>query len=430
MNSTKFKHLTNKERLSIEILLDENEKLINIANSLHKDPRGIKKEIIKHRILDVRKNAKNPCGCQLECDVKHLCSDCQNGSCRFCTFHKCRDLCPHFCETPTCKRTTRFPYVCNACPDRKDCKLPKFFYNHHLAHLDYKDNISTSKMGLKYNHDNLLELNEIVSGGVKKGLSLEVIIATSNLDISLTTLYRYIDCNLLTIKNIDLKRKPRYKTKPKKIIHTPINYDYLKGRSYQEFLTRIFDDPHAEIWEMDTVHGKSGANEKTILSLLHRKSNLQLYFLLDACTQEEVTRIFTSIKLHLGNELYAKLFSVVLTDNGSEFKNPIAIESALDSDEKLVSVYYCEPRRSDQKGKCEKNHEHFRECIPKGQSLNSFSKKDINYVSNQVNNYPRPQFNFCTPLQISQPFLHDKVYELNHLSKLDANEIKLKKLIK
>ncbi|TDW08051.1 hypothetical protein EDD63_1761 [Breznakia blatticola] len=332
--TNKYKHLSDIERLSIETLLNEDAKLIDIANSLAKDPRGIKNEIYKHRILDVRKNAKNPCGNQLRCETKHFCTN--------------------FCETPTCKRTTRFPYVCNACPDRKECKSPKLFYNHHLAHQDYKENISTSKIGLKYDQASLLKLNEIVSEGVKNGLSLEVIIATFNLDIATSTLYRYIDLNLLTVKNIDLKRKPRYKSKPKKIIHIPVDYDYLKNRTYQDFKTRIFDDPHAEVWEMDTVHGKVGANEKTILSLLHRKSNLQLYFLLDACTQEEVTRVFTSIKLHLGDTLYEKLFSVILTGNGSEFKNPTAIEYSIDGDEKLVSVYYCEPRRSDQKGKCEK----------------------------------------------------------------------------
>ncbi|TDW13226.1 helix-turn-helix protein [Breznakia blatticola] len=186
--TNKYKHLSDKERLSIETLLNEDAKLIDIANSIAKDPRGIKNEIYKHIILDVRKNAKNPYGNQLRCKTIHLCTDCQNGFCRFCSYHKCSDFCTIFCETPTCKRTTRFPYVCNACSDRKECKSPKFFYNHHLAHQDYKETISISKIGLKYDQVSLLKLNEIVSEGVRNGLSLEVIIANKKgIDISMAT---------------------------------------------------------------------------------------------------------------------------------------------------------------------------------------------------------------------------------------------------
>ena len=43
---------------------------------------------------------------------------------------------------------------------------------------------------------------------------------------------------------------------------------------------------------------------------------------------------------------------------------------------RLTKVLYCESRRSDQKGKCEKNHEHFREMIPKGRNMDGFRQKN------------------------------------------------------
>ena len=51
-----------------------------------------------------------------------------------------------------------------------------------------------------------------------------------------------------------------------------------------------------------------------------------LAFLRDANTSKSVTDIFESLHQTLGHELFKKLFPVILTDNGSEFSNPKAIE--------------------------------------------------------------------------------------------------------
>jgi hypothetical protein len=81
--------------------------------------------------------------------------------------------------------------------------------------------------------------------------------------------------------------------------------------------------------------------------------------------------------------------------------------------------YYCRPRHSEEKGKCEKNHEHFREMVPKGKSMNPLTKKDMRYVSNMVNNYPRKTFNYTSPLQASQIFLNEKVFKLRNCNKIN-----------
>ncbi|MEG0959507.1 MAG: hypothetical protein RSE60_00340, partial [Erysipelotrichaceae bacterium] len=98
--------------------------------------------------------------------------------------------------------------------------------------------------------------------------------------------------------------------------------------------------------------------------------------------------------------------------------------------EKLISIFYCDSRHSEQKGKCEKNHEHFRECIPKGHSINPYTHADTNYISNQVNNYPRKMFSYQSPYEISKVFLNEKVLELNRLHFIQHNKVVLKHLIK
>ena len=52
---------------------------------------------------------------------------------------------------------------------------------------------------------------------------------------------------------------------------------------------------------------------------------------------------------------FARLFPLLLTDNGAEFSDCAAIErSALDPAARRCSVYYCDVRQSQQKGGCEK----------------------------------------------------------------------------
>lgn len=96
------------------------------------------------------------------------------------------------------------------------------------------------------------------------------------------------------------------------------------------------------------------------MSLLYRMTNLQLFFLIDSIDQDEIIRVFDKIKLTIGDMEFKKYFPVILTDRGKEFKDPLAIEYSK-SGEKLCDVFYCDSRQSQQKGKCEKNHEHFRE---------------------------------------------------------------------
>ena len=177
---------------------------------------------------------------------------------------------------------------------------------------------------------------------------------------------------------------------------------------------------------MDTIVGPRQGNEKCVLSLLHRKSNLQLFFLLDSKEKLQVNKIFDAIKGVIGSKLFAETFPIILTDNGSEFHDPLSIETDPNTGEKLISIYYCEARRSDEKAKCEKNHEHFRELVPKGSSMNSFTKHDINYISKMINNYPRKLFHYHSPFEIASLMFDPAILKLNRLSFIAPKDVCLK----
>lgn len=341
----------------------------------------------------------------------------------------CDSICPDFCELPDCKSIRRFPLVCNGCDSIRSCHLPKLYYKAHVAHNEYRDNISLHKKGPKADEIKLKELDEIISEGVRKGHSIEVILHVHGLSIAPSTVYRYIDQNLLSVKNIDLKRKVRYRLrttdKPKA---NPMEYDYLKGRTFEDFARFILENPSANLWQMDTLEGKKGGS--AVLSLLFTKTNLQLYFKISAICIEEVSRIFDGIRKHLGNDLFKETFGCILTDRGKENRDPVSIETDPESGEVLTRVFYCDAQRSEQKGKCEKNHEHFREMIPKGRDMDRFGQKTIDHVSLQVNNYPRESLNYHSPLSCTVNLLNKKVFELNNLQIIPTKKVTLKHLDK
>lgn len=267
---------------------------------------------------------------------------------------------------------------------------------------------------------------------IHKKQSIDTIIHTSHLNLSTSTAYRYIrEHHIPGIANIDLKRQVRYIQRRSSRHHLlSIDYDFLEGRRYEDFLAALeMMGSDVNIWEMDTIIGKKGHEEKCVLSLLHRRSNLQLYFLLQHKDMFEVTYIFDSIKRFLGSELFRDTFTIILTDNGAEFRDPLSLETEPETGERLVRIYFARPRRSDDKGKCEKNHEHFREKVPKGYSMDSLTKHDINFISNQVNNYVRKQLNCQSPYAIAKLVLNEKALDLSRLHFISPKAVDLTPLL-
>ncbi len=75
----------------------------------------------------------------------------------------------------------------------------------------------------------------------------------------------------------------------------------------------------------------------------------------------------------LGQDSFKYLFPVILTDNGSEFSNPKALEYDAHGIFR-TKLYYCDPCASFQKPNVELNHEFIRKTLPKGRSFDDLLK--------------------------------------------------------
>ena len=127
-------------------------------------------------------------------------------------------------------------------------------------------------------------------------------------------------------------------------------------------------------------------------------------------TSECVSKVFSYLKDSLGNDIFEDLFKCILTDNGCEFSNPEFIEDN-GIDIPKSHVFYCNPNRSDQKGKIEVCHEFIRRFIPKGNSFNPYSQEQITNMVNHINSVPRDLFKGQSSFSLQYLFTYEYFFE-------------------
>ncbi len=178
---------------------------------------------------------------------------------------------------------------------------------------------------------------------------------------------------LLIIKN---RNKPKNKT------YYKIDKNCLNNRKYEDFKNFIIENPDVNIVQMDTVEGMKGG--KVLLTIHFVNCHFMLAFLREYNDAQSVINIFNHTQKIVGIEIFKSLFFVILTDNGSEFSNPLEIEFNSNTGEERTKIFYCEPRKPDQKGSCEVNHELVRQVLSKDISFDNLIQKDINKLMSQA----------------------------------------------
>jgi len=298
-----------------------------------------------------------------------------------------------------CKAREKPPYVCNGCKNRPTCTMEKALYNASLAQKEYEEIQIESRSGICADQQEIRRIDELISPLINKGQSIHHIFVNHKSEImqSEKTIYNYVDMSLFSARNIDLPRKVRFR--PRKSRHESLKVDRMcrLGRSYDDYIAFIAANPDRYIVEMDTVHGIKGG--KVLLTLEFVTVKFMIIILLESCTAKEVEDAINRLYDDLGSELFANLFQLILTDNGSEFTNPDAIE--IDCDGVIRSqIFYCDPYMSQQKGALENNHEMIRRISPKGKPLDHLTQADVTQMMNHINSYARSILNDRTPYKM------------------------------
>jgi len=424
------KFFTYEERLELQKLIKENHSFKEISRRLVKNPTTISREVRKQSskvATGYPGFAFNACKNRLNCRIKDICGElCKRSSskyCKLCSY--CNESCADFIEE-VCTARFRVPYVCNGCETIGKCTLIKNIYDAEHAHIKAHKSISESRSGLCISEDEVARLNKIISPLVQNGHSVHQVYVNNEdkLMCSEKTIYNYIDACLFDVRNIDLPRKVKFRERYKKP-EFKVDKGCRLGRNYESFCAFIEKHPDTAVVQMDSVMGNKGG--KCLLTIHFVDCSLMLAYLRDANTSKSVTDVFEMIYNALGKESFKKLFPVILTDNGSEFSNPKAIEYGSEGFTGLrTQVFYCDAGSPFQKGAIEVNHELIRRILPKGTSFNNLTQEDISLMMNHINSYKRKKLNNRSPYEAFSFFHGEEVLHKLGCSPIANGDIMLK----
>ena len=398
---SKRKHLTDLQRLEIEHGIKQGYSLRKIAAKIGKHHSSVSREVLARRTSS-NKGAygrlTNRCVKRRSCMRYQLCMDKPDCTRRCSVCRLCNSLCPDFIEQ-TCTRLDRPPYVCNGCKDEAKCVLRKQYYLHKNAQQHYRKLLVETRKGANITEDQLSALDTLVSPLIRQGQSVHHILTNhpDRFDLHEKTVYRYIAGGLLRAKNGDMPRVCSLKPRKRKSVEHKIDTKCRIGRTYNDFESFMASAPETRVVEMDTLVGHIGG--KVLLTLMFRDSGLMLAFLRERNDSQSVIDAFSLLWEYAGDELFRRLFPVLLTDNGSEFSNPRALEYAPDGKPRS-RLFYCDPCASWQKGRVERNHEFIRLILPKGTSFDNLTQPLVNKMLSHINSYSRPVLNDKTPYDL------------------------------
>lgn len=392
------------DRIAIETGICNKDSFKKIGAQIRRHPSTIAHEVKENRtFISGNYFMGKDCRYVRTSHEKHVCGDmdCEGNCCR-CRKFNCTSKCKRYASV-ACHKYESAPYVCNACVQKRLCTKDRYYYSAKHADATVTRRRSESRQGIRTTSEDLNEMDKLVTKLVKKGQPLTHIYAEheEKMPICMRTLYNYIDQGEMTIKNIDLRRKTSYRTRGKghKKSIGFMNMEYRQGRTYDDFEKSLeVKFAENEVTEMDTVKGVREAG-KRLLTMIFRKNNIMLLFLMPDGKAESVKRVFDYLELGLGLDVFRRLFPVILTDNGSEFKRVNELEFT-ENLEPRTNLYYCDPMASWQKGCIEKNHEYIRYVIPKGKSLNPYTQEDITLLMNHINSVKRKGLGNKSPYEL------------------------------
>ena len=336
-----YGRLTRHERNTVERMLDRNRSAREIAAELGRSPSTVTREVAAHRYVTApRSRYGEPAPADL---------------------------------SGACPRLSAWPRCCNGCSHRRGygcSRRPRVFYSARRAQEAADAELSASRSGIDETEEGAAAKLAAIRDGLARGLSPQQIAATTP-GLSASTVYRWVDAGYDGMTNMELRRKVGYRPRSRRAPKRATSHS--ARRSHASFLA-LGEDACAAAWEMDTVEGSRGDSAR-LLTLLHGV---------------------------LGEDGARRAFGAVLTDNGSEFADEGAIAALLGERDGETRLFYCDPRQSQQKGACEKNHVEIRKLLPKGAGarFDRLTAADCALLMSQVNSEPRGALGFLTPARV------------------------------
>lgn len=357
-----WEHLNFEQRKIISSQLSHSAKLCEIAELLGKDPTSISKEIKRNRII-VKQHHK---------DNKKM-----------------------------CKYTIRYPYCCNHCHLKyTSCTFDQFKYDAKIAQQKADYNLKQSRIGINMSEEEFKHLDETIKNGVDNKESIYHIVKSNpDINISIPTIYRYINEKKLTTQRMDLPYAVTYKKrkKNKKYEYSNNKID-RSNRTYLDYLAFKREHPGLFPAQMDFL-GSIKTDSKSILTLTVPDLHFVLLFIVNKPNSSKIVNIFNEIENMLGINDFMKIFPCILTDRDPCFSDFLGIEFSHIAGEQRSNVFFCDSFTSSQKGNVENMNKQLRKFFKKGSSVDGYSKEDVKSINLTILKTRIASLNGFTPFE-------------------------------
>lgn len=402
-----YNQLTLRERKQIEEGLANGDSFRAIGRLIGRSASTISREVRENRHVRSFKGRKSACRNRNWCKRVGVCAECVRGGayCAGCDARDCRDHCAAYADQVACDVLVSAPWVCNGCrKNRYGCnRQNRFVYDAEVAQKSSDERRSESRRGIDMDPERAEVALSCIKDGESRGLSpYEISVLYSDVvGVSQSTIYRWTDAGYGGLTNIELERKVGFKPRRKKAPRKSTSHS--KKRSHDEF-ERLPKELRDARTELDSVVGRN-VDRQAVLTLYNLPCHVQLGLLTRAHDCDGVKEALGDVKSAMPGRMFAKWMRVGLTDNGDEFADEDAIGKIMgegaEGGELEVHLYYCDPRQSQQKGGCEKNHTEIRQLLEKGMFVfDELVPADMAVLMSHVNSNPRASLGGKSPIQM------------------------------
>ena len=338
-------HLTFENRKLISSMITQGKKCIDIARAIGCDPTTIAKEIKKNRIIS--KEAK----------------------------YKDKFL---------CKKLEKFPYVCVSCSHKyTDCILTQLRYNAEVAQKKYDYRLHETRKGINLTKEEHESLNKALKEGLLEKKSIYSIVHSSDLEISVPTVYRYIQEKKVDVSRMDLPYAVTYKKRKKanKKYEYPGNTKIDRhNRTYIDYLAYKKSHINEMTTQMDFL-GSIVSDRCSILVIIIPEIHFPFLWIIKDKNSEKVVDIFNELENRLGYNKFNEIFPSILTDRDPCFSDILGIEFSKETGVQRTYLFFCDAFKSNQKASVENLNKQIRKFFPKGKSIDYLTQDDINAVN-------------------------------------------------
>ena len=174
---------------------------------------------------------------------------------------------------------------------------------------------------------------------------------------------------------------------------------------------------------MDTVYNhQSGPYMQTFI---FENTGFMIGFLHQNKTSDSMSDVLTNIQDKLSAEEYEKLFSLILSDRGTEFSKPIQFEINKNTGEIKGKIFYCDPQHPSQKPHVENNHILIRYILPKKTNLKFLTQEKLDLMFSHINSTPRSILGGKTPYDVFTFLYGENVAKKLNIQKIRRDDVTL-----